>query len=95
MAYPDRVFLVVVETEDGHDPDRMPLLKRERDGRPQAPVFSSMQRATAFLSEAQELGYQVKLDYIFPVEASRLPADFPDHEFQLDPSPRAYFAGTL
>jgi hypothetical protein len=69
----------------------MPLLSRQLDGRRLAPVFSSMLLATGFLSRAQELGYYVKLDYIFPVEGALLGDDFPEYEFKLDPTPEAFF----
>lgn len=84
--------MIVVETESGRDADRMPLLVREENGRRSAPVFSSMRLATAFLSRAQELGHLVKLDYIFPLDRGDLAVDFPNQEFQLDPSPEAFFS---
>lgn len=91
MPFPDRVFVIVVEGASGRDPDRMPLLNRDADGRRLTPVFSTMQLATSFLSQAQELGFYVKLDYIFPAAGDRLGEDFPGHEFLLDPSPEAIF----
>jgi hypothetical protein len=92
LPLPERVFVIVVESEGGRDPERMPLLGQmsEAGGRRTA-VFSSMRLATTFLSQAQELGYYVKLDYIFPADGRRLSDDFPDHEFRLDPSPQAFF----
>ena len=81
----------MVETGGPRDPDRMPLLNRGDGERRTAPVFSSMQHATTFLSRAQELGHHVQLDYIFPADGSRLAADFPGHEFRLDPSPESFF----
>ena len=81
----------MVETEGGRDPDRMPLLNRQEGDRRLAPAFSSMLHATTFLARAQELGFYVKLDYIFPADGARLHEDFPGHEFQLDPSPEAIF----
>jgi hypothetical protein len=92
MAAPDRVFVIVVETEGERDPERMPLLSRTLDGGvPLVPVFSSMLLATTFLSRAQDLGHHVKLDYIFPADGGRLSVDFPGQEFRLDPSPEAFF----
>ena len=91
MAFPDRVFLIVVESDGQRDPDRMPLLNRTDGPTRLAPAFSSMQLATTFLSRAQELGYYVRLDYIFPADTGRLAEDFPDHEFRLDPGPEAFF----
>ncbi|HET9848829.1 MAG TPA: hypothetical protein VFR68_09780 [Candidatus Dormibacteraeota bacterium] len=91
MAVPDRVFLIVVETEGERDPDQMNILNQLRGSTRSAPVFSSMQLATTFLARAQELGYFVKLDYVFPADPRRLREDFPDHEFRLDPSPEAFF----
>jgi hypothetical protein len=94
MAAGDRAFVIVVETDAGHDPDQMPLLTRQ-DGKVRiAPAFSSLQLATTFLARAQELGYFVKLDYIFPADRSRLGSDFPQHEFRLDPSPESFFPAT-
>ncbi len=91
MAFPDRVFLIVVETDGERDPDRMPLLNRTNGPTRLTPAFSSMQLATTFLAQAQELGYFVKLDYIFPADTRRLAEDFPGHEFRLDPSPEVFF----
>lgn len=72
----------------------MPLLSRpEEGGSRSTPAFSSMLLATTFLSQAQELGYYVKLDYIFPADGRRLAEDFPEYRVQLDPSPRAFFGG--
>jgi hypothetical protein len=91
MPLPDRVLVIVVETEGGRDPDNMPLLARQVDDGKIAPAFSSMQLATTFLARAQELGYFVKLDYIFPAEGQQLPKDFPDHQFVLNPTPETFF----
>jgi hypothetical protein len=55
------------------------------------PAFSSMLLATTFLSQAQQLGHFVKLDYIFPADSRRLAEDFPGYEVRLDPSPQAFF----
>jgi hypothetical protein len=91
---PERVFVIVVESEGGRDPERMPLLSQTSPGSARrTPAFSSMQLATTFLSQAQELGYYVKLDYIFPADRRRLAEDFPEYEVRLDPSPRAFFGG--
>jgi hypothetical protein len=91
---PERVFVIVVESEGGRDPERMPLLSQTSPGGARrTPAFSSMQLATTFLSQAQELGYYVKLDYIFPADRRRLAEDFPEYEVRLDPSPRAFFGG--
>jgi hypothetical protein len=49
--------------------------------------------ATTFLSQAQQLGHFVKLDYIFPADTRRLAHDFPGYEVRLDPSPQAFFGG--
>ena len=49
--------------------------------------------ATTFLSQAQGLGYFVKLDYVFPADGRRLAEDFPEYRVQLDPSPQAFFGG--
>jgi hypothetical protein len=93
MPLPERVFVIVVESEGGRDPERMPLLSQTGpSGTRQAPVFSSMQLATTFLSQAQQLGYFVKLDYIFPADGPRLAQDFPEYQVQLDPSPQAFFS---
>jgi hypothetical protein len=92
LTVPERVFLIVVEQPGGRDPERMPLLSQaDAAGTRRAPVFSSMLLATTFLSQAQQLGYFVKLDYIFPADGGRLAADFPEYQIQLDPSPQAFF----
>lgn len=91
MAFPDRVFVIVVETNGPRDPERMALLSQKTVGGRLAPTFTSMQLATAFLARAQELGYVVKLDYIFPVDGAILAEDFPGHEFRLNPSPENFF----
>jgi hypothetical protein len=92
MPLPDRVFVIIVESEGGRDPELMPLLsKTDGSGTRRAPAFSSMLLATTFLSQAQQLGYFVKLDYIFPVDGRRLGQDFPEYEVRLDPSPQAFF----
>jgi hypothetical protein len=92
VPLPERVFVIVVESEGGRDPERMPLLSQtDGVGTRRAPVFSSMVLATTFLSQAQQLGYFVKLDYIFPADGGRLAADFPEYQVQLDPSPQAFF----
>jgi len=92
LTLPQRVFVIVVEAEDGRDPERMPLLSQaDAAGTRRAPVFSSMLLATTFLSQAQQLGHFVKLDYIFPADGLRLGEDFPDYQVQLDPSPQAFF----
>ena len=92
MTLPERVFVIVVESEGGRDPERMPLLSQaDTAGTRRAPVFSSMLLATTFLSQAQQLGYFVKLDYIFPANGGRLAEDFPEYQVQLDPSPQAFF----
>jgi hypothetical protein len=92
MPLPERVFVIVVEAEGGRDPERMPVLSQtDGVGNRRAPVFSSMLLATSFLSQAQELGYFVKLDYIFPADGRRLAEDFPEYQVQLDPSPQAFF----
>ena len=84
--------MIVVESETGRDPQRMPLLSQtDKAGTRRAPAFSSMLLATTFLSQAQQLGYFVKLDYIFPADGSRLGEDFPEYEVVLDPSPQAFF----
>jgi|SRR2546421_2337789 len=95
MPLPDRVFVIVVEGDAGRDPDRMPLLSRPEGVQVLAPAFSSMQHATTFLAQAQELGYYVKLDYIFPVDGRRLAQDFPGHTFRLDPTPQSFFPPPL
>jgi hypothetical protein len=70
----------------------MPLLSQSGpSGSRRAPVFSSMVLATTFLSQAQQLGHFVKLDYIFPADGGRLGDDFPEYEIHLDPSPQAFF----
>jgi hypothetical protein len=85
--------VIVVESEAGRDPERMPLLSQaDAVGTRRAPVFSSMLLATTFLSQAQQLGYFVKLDYIFPANGGRLAEDFPEYQAQLDPSPQAFFS---
>ena len=89
---PERVFVIVVESEGGRDPERMPLLSQtDPAGTRKAPAFSSMLLATTFLSQAQQLGYFVKLDYIFPADGRRIAEDFPEYQVQLDPSPQAFF----
>jgi hypothetical protein len=94
VALPDPVFVIVVETEGGRDPERMPLLSQvAAGGARRAPAFSSMLLATTFLSQAQQLGSYVKLDYIFPADGRRLAENFPEYEFRLDPSPQAFFGG--
>ncbi len=92
MTLPERVFVIVVEAPGDRDPERMPLLSQTNAaGTRRAPVFSSMLLATTFLSQAQQLGYFVKLDYIFPANGGRLAEDFPEYQVQLDPSPQAFF----
>ena len=91
MPLPQRVFVIVVETDGPRDPERMPLLSRPDGDRRTVPVFSSMQHATTFLSKAQDLGHHVQLDYIFPADGARLAEDFPGHQFRLDPSPESFF----
>ena len=92
MTLPERIFVVVVETEGDRDPERMPLLSRtDAGGARHTPAFSSLLLATTFLSHAQELGYFVKLDYIFPADGRRVAEDFPEHTIQLDPSPEGFF----
>ena len=92
MTLPERVFVIVVEAEGGRDPERMQLLSQmDASGTRRAPVFSSMLLATTFLNQAQQLGYFVKLDYIFPADGGRLATDFPEYQVQLDPSPQAFF----
>lgn len=84
--------MIVVESEGGRDPERMPLLSQTNaDGSRRAGAFSSMLHATTFLNQAQQLGHFVKLDYIFPADGRRLASDFPEYEFRLDPSPQAFF----
>jgi hypothetical protein len=92
LLLPESVFVVVVESEAGRDPEGMPLLSQtDTAGIRRAPVFSSMLLATTFLNQAQQLGHFVKLDYIFPADGSRLAADFPEYQVVLDPSPQAFF----
>ena len=92
MPLPERVFVIVVESEVGRDPEAMPLLSQtDPAGIRKAPAFSSMLLATTFLNQAQQLGHFVKLDYIFPADGSRLAADFPEYQVLLDPSPQAFF----
>src|ERR1700687_2026664 len=92
LPLPERVFVIVVESESGRDPERMPLLRQtDQAGTRKAPAFSSMLLATTFLSQAQQLGYFVKLDYIFPADGRRLAEDFPEYRVQLDPSPQTFF----
>jgi len=92
MPLPERVFVIVVESEGSRDPERMPLLSQtDAAGTRRAPVFSSMLLATTFLNQAQQLGHFVKLDYIFPANGDRLAEDFPEYQVQLDPSPKAFF----
>jgi hypothetical protein len=94
MALPDQLFVIVVETESERDPERMPLLSQTgAEGARRTAAFSSMLLATTFLSQAQQLGYFVKLDYIFPADRRRLAEDFPEYEVRLDPSPQAFFGG--
>jgi len=89
---PERVFVIVIESELGRDPERMPLLSQTSPGgATRTPAFSSMLLATTFLSQAQQLGHFVKLDYIFPADTRRLGQDFPGYEVRLDPSPEAFF----
>ena len=91
---PERVFVIVVESEGGRDPERMPLLTQTgAGGARRTAAFSSMLLATTFLSQAQQLGHFVKLDYIFPADGRRLAQDFPEYEVRLDPSPQAFFGG--
>src|ERR1700730_13224186 len=90
---PERVFVIVVESEGGRDPERMPLLSQTGPGGARrTAAFSSMLLATTFLSQAQQLGYFVKLDYIFPADGTRLPQDFPPHQTHPDPTPQAFFS---
>ncbi len=92
MPPPDRVFVIVVETEGERDPQRMPLLSLPGTGGARRTAgFSSMLLATTFLNQAQQLGHFVKLDYIFPADRRRLAEDFPEYEVRLDPSPQAFF----
>jgi hypothetical protein len=92
MVLPGRIFVIVILPETGRDADRMRLLnRRDTDGIRVAPVFTSMLRATTFLSMGQEMGYTVNLDYIFPVEGSRFGDDFPEYRVELDPHPASFF----
>jgi hypothetical protein len=92
VALPDRIFVIVIQAQEGRDPDRMRLLNRsETDGIRITPVFSSMRGATTFLSQGQELGYTVDLDYIFPVDGGQFADDFPEYRAELDPSPASFF----
>jgi hypothetical protein len=92
LTLPERVFVIVVEQPGGRETEGMPLLSQtDPAGTRRAPVFSSMLLATTFLSQAQQLGYFVKLDYIFPADGERLAVDFPEYQVQLDPSPQAFF----
>ena len=94
MSLPERVYVIVVETEGARDPERMPLLSQPgTGGTRRTAAFSSMLLATTFLSQAQQLGHFVKLDYIFPADVRRLAQDFPEYEVRLDPSPQAFFGG--
>jgi hypothetical protein len=91
---PERVFVIVVESEGDRDPEKMPLLSHAgSSGARRTAAFSSMLLATTFLSQAQQLGHFVKLDYIFPADGRRLAEDFPDYDVRLDPSPQAFFGG--
>ena len=84
--------MIVVESKGGRDPERMPLLSHPGPGGARrTPAFTSMLHATTFLSQAQQLGHYVKLDYIFPADGRRLAEDFPEYEVRLDPSPEAFF----
>jgi hypothetical protein len=92
LSPPERVFVIVVEAEGARDPERMRLLSHTGPaGARRTAAFSSMLLATTFLSQAQQLGHFVKLDYIFPADARRLAEDFPEYEVRLDPSPEAFF----
>ena len=92
MPPPERVFVIVVESEGSRDPEKMPLLSQPGPGGARrTPAFSSMLLATTFLSQAQQLGHFVKLDYIFPADGTLLAEDFPQYEVRLDPSPEAFF----
>jgi hypothetical protein len=94
MPAPERVFVIVVESAGERDPERMPLLIRTGvDGTRRTAAFSSLLLATTFLSQAQQLGHYVKLDYIFPADGRRMADDFPGYEVRLDPSPEAFFGG--
>jgi hypothetical protein len=94
MQAPERVFVIVVESEGERDPERMPLLTQTgADGTRRTAAFSSLLLATTFLSQAQQLGHYVKLDYIFPADGRRMADDFPGYEVRLDPSPQAFFGG--
>src|ERR1700732_686386 len=89
---PERVFVIVVESEGGRDPEGMPLLTQTGPaGARRTAAFSSMLLATTFLSQAQQLGFFVKLDYIFPADGRRLAQDFPGYEVRLGPSPKSFF----
>jgi len=71
----------------------MRLLNRSApDGFRITPVFGSMLGATTFLSQGQELGYTVDLDYIFPVDGNRFADDFPEYRPALDPNPASFFS---
>ena len=93
MPPPERVFVIVVESEGGRDSARMPLLTTQTGpgGGLRTAAFSSMLLATTFLSQAQQLGHFFKLDYIFPADGRQLAEDFPEYEVRLDPSPEAFF----
>jgi len=92
VTLPERIFVIVVESEGDRDPERMPLLSRtDVRGARHAPAFTSMLLATTFLARAQELGHYVKLDYIFPADGRRVGEDFPGYTIVLDPSPEAFF----
>jgi len=94
LALPERLFVIVVELEGDRDPEAMPLLSHPGPGGVRrTAAFSSMLLATTFLSQAQQLGHFVKLDYIFPADRRRLSVDFPEYEVRVDPSPQSFFAG--
>ena len=84
--------MIVFESDAGHDPEQMPLLSQTSPGGARrTAAFSTMLLATTFLSQAQELGHYVKLDYIFPADGHRLAQYFPEYEVRLDPSPLSFF----
>src|SRR5260370_27254010 len=89
---PERVFVIVVESEGGRDPERMPLLTQTgTGGARRTAAFSSMLLATTFLNQAQQLGHFVKLDFIFPANGRLQAQAFPGYGVRPDPSPPAFF----
>jgi len=94
MTLPAEILLLVAVVEEP-TPESSMRLWDERDavtGALLTPVFSTMERASAFLAQAMRDRHPVRLDYIFRYASTRFQDDFPDLEPILDPTAGDFFA---